>query len=189
VNLQCFFGFHSCLTQDDDTHVWGECIRCRKRFGEISRKEIRDYIENDPRVKALDAKWAKERMEMAGFKISYEHPTAQARRRPRQHVESHLECIRQLPCVICRTTVGIIEAAHIRKGNRRLGKRKVGVGEKPDDWWTTPLCQKHHTKQHSMSEMGFWDQYEIDPFVTALALWAATGDLDVMWQIAMEARP
>lgn len=92
----------------------------------------------------------------------------------RNHNTQHLAFIRQLPCVICgdNTTT---EAAHIRFASRRAGKRATGMGEKPDDCWTVPLCGRHHREQHGMNELMFWTESEIDPIFVALALWNATG--------------
>lgn len=122
---------------------------------------------------------------MSGFRIE---PTTAATRtkHPRVKEPSHLELIRQLPCVVCLTHP--VEAAHIRAPNFRLGKRETGKGEKPSDRWTLPLCQKHHMEQHAMNEMRFYDVKRIDPFATALALWAAEGDLGIMKIIVRLAR-
>lgn len=51
MNLRCRFGFHAMVTRDDDTHLWGECIRCGKRAGLVSRKAVRAYIEAEERQK------------------------------------------------------------------------------------------------------------------------------------------
>lgn len=125
---------------------------------------------------------------MSGHRIEYVEPVRQ--RRPRVKDGGHLDNIRQLPCIICGTHP--VEAAHVRIGSRKHGKRPTGLGEKPDDRWTIPLCARHHRldpeAQHSGYELRFWDDYEIDPFATALSLWAADGDLTTMEQIIREAR-
>ena len=101
-------------------------------------------------------------------------------RRPREKKPGHLDFIRSLPCLICGQ--GDVHAAHIRAGNLALGKRPTGAGEKPSDGWAVPLCGDHHVwgpdAQHGRGEMAWWDEHRIDPFVTALALWMATGDYD-----------
>lgn len=92
-------------------------------------------------------------------------------RRPRQHCEAHLRYIRQLPCVICGNNIET-EAAHIRFAREEIGKRKVGVGEKPDDKWTVPLCGKHHREQHQHGERAWWADRRLDPIKIAQDLWA-----------------
>jgi Protein of unknown function (DUF968). len=94
---------------------------------------------------------------------------------PRVHNEKHLQFIRQLPCVVCEDNTST-EAAHIRFSDARAAKINPGVGAKPHDRWTVPLCGKHHRKQHEMNEQGFWDAAMIDPIFVALALWSVSGD-------------
>ena len=89
-------------------------------------------------------------------------------REPRQRDAKHLDYIRSLPCCICG---GIdTEAAHIRTSSLAHGKTHTGMGEKPSDKWTVPLCNRHHSEQHSMWEMDFWKKYDIDPFMLAITL-------------------
>lgn len=107
-------------------------------------------------------------------------------KRPRRHSESHLEFVRQLPCVVCGDPTST-EAAHIRFACDEVGKRFVGIGEKPDDLWTIPLCGAHHRMQHESNERKFWQMFDRDPIVIALALWAHTGQHDVGTKIAREA--
>ena len=56
----------------------------------------------------------------------------------------------------------------------------IGLAEKPDDCWTTPLCGEHHLfgeeAQHQGRELDFWRRHDINPFALALALWRASGD-------------
>lgn len=93
----------------------------------------------------------------------------------RQRDNNHLDFIRALPCVVCgdQTTT---EAAHIRFADRRLGKRQTGMGEKPDDAFTLPLCGSHHRDQHTGNERAWWQGREIDPIPLALALYRVSGD-------------
>jgi len=89
-------------------------------------------------------------------------------REPRQRDERHLDYIRSLPCCICG---GIdTEAAHIRTASLAHGKQHTGMAEKPSDKWALPLCNRHHNEQHSMNELAFWKQYDIDPFMLAITL-------------------
>lgn len=105
-------------------------------------------------------------------------------RRPRQHDEKHLAFIRQLPCLLTKTNIGV-EAAHIRYPDLRAGKRPTGIGEKPDDRWTVPLSNEMHRLQHTGSERAFWKAAGIDPIFTALALYAVSGDHEAAEQIVM----
>ncbi len=75
-------------------------------------------------------------------------------RHPRRHWAAYLAYIRSLPCVVCSSP--FTEAAHLRMSCRLAGKREVGMGEKPDDRWTLPLCSQHHREQHTMNESAFW---------------------------------
>lgn len=90
-------------------------------------------------------------------------------REPRQRDNKRLEWLRLQPCVICGDNTSS-EAAHIRTGCIEIGKSHTGMAQKPDDKWTVSLCSLHHREQHSMNEMAFWKQYEIDPFMLALTL-------------------
>ncbi len=99
-------------------------------------------------------------------------------RHPRVKLVPHLEFIRSLPCLTCGDNTST-EAAHIRMGDRSAGKRPTGMGEKPSDIWTVPLCGACHRYQHKSSEAAFWQELGIDPVKKALALWAASGDHEI----------
>lgn len=109
-------------------------------------------------------------------------------KQPRLHDEKHLAFIRQLPCIVSGDNISV-EAAHIRYSDIRVAKRKVGIGEKPDDCWVLPLSGDIHRKQHGMSERAFWDQIGIDPILYALALYAVSGDHERGCQIVGAAQP
>lgn len=112
-------------------------------------------------------------------------------KQPRVKAPGHLDMIRQCPCLACGTWSGI-EAAHLRAGDRRFAKRETGGAERPSDCWTLPLCAEDHRtgrdSQHAGNELAFWHRLGIDPFVTAAALWTATGHLERMQKIVREAR-
>jgi len=97
-------------------------------------------------------------------------------RQPRIRDEAHLNRIRALPCIICFRAAPS-EAAHVRYGEPSSGKRKAGVGEKPDDMWTLPLCAEHHRTgkdaQHGTNERAWWALHGIDPIPICKALAAA----------------
>ena len=98
-------------------------------------------------------------------------------RQPRERDEAHLQFIRQCPCLVCLNNIET-EAAHVRFSDARAAKDNPGVGQKPDDGWTVPLCSSHHREQHSMGEVKFWDQKMIDPLFVAMALYLNSGDLE-----------
>lgn len=103
-------------------------------------------------------------------------------RQPRIHNATHLEFIRSLPCCVCGNDVET-EAAHLRFGDYKAAKPKAGVGEKPDDLWTVPLCGKCHRHQHQGNEQRFWDIAEINPLMVALRLFSVSGDFEAGVQV------
>ena len=109
-------------------------------------------------------------------------------RQPRVHDEAHLEFVRSLPCVACGNNIST-EACHIRHSDLRVAKRQVGIGEKPSDVWTVPMCGQCHRRQHEMgNERAFWQQVGIDPILIALALYAVSGDHERGCEIVANAR-
>lgn len=106
-------------------------------------------------------------------------------RRPRIHDEAHLGFIRSLPCVTCGDDTSV-EAAHLRTGSLRYGKRPTGLGEKPDDSWCLPLCGRCHRRQHTGNELEFWLNQGVNPFVLAMSLHNATGDRELAQEVINE---
>jgi hypothetical protein len=83
----------------------------------------------------------------------------------------HLAYIRTLPCLFCGR-LGPSDPAHIRTGT------DGGIGLKPSDRFTVPLCRDDHRHQHQVGERTFWHEVgmEIEDVVTlALALWDVSG--------------
>lgn len=117
--------------------------------------------------------------------------STKGRKRPRKNNGGHLKFIRGLRCCSCGTSANI-EAAHVRYGDPRYGKRSAGIGEKPDDRWTVPLCNNCHVRgvdsQHNTGEKKFWTRLKIDPLALALALWGISGDDEAGEQIVGEHR-
>lgn len=99
-------------------------------------------------------------------------------RDPRREDPKHLAYVRRQACCVCGKP-GPSEAAHIRM--RRSDLRKdIGMGEKPHDMYTVPLCNWDHVSgpkaQHKMNERIFWFELnQIDPFAIALRLWHESG--------------
>ena len=98
------------------------------------------------------------------------------KRQPRSRNEQHLDFIRSLPCCVCLDNTSV-EAAHLRMSDARIGKFNAGVGAKPDDKFTLPLCGKHHRIQHEIGEEKFW--YGEDPIFLSLALYSVGGDVEM----------
>ena len=109
-------------------------------------------------------------------------------RRPRElrarlEDADHLRLIRALPCLISgHTPAG--QAAHIRYANAQFGKDITGIGVKPDDKWTVPLCAWEHTEssgaQHRFGEEAWWIDRGIDPLQVASNLYACSIALRAM---------
>jgi len=97
-------------------------------------------------------------------------------RDPRQHDRKHLDFIRSLPCCVCLNSVET-EAAHVRMSDAMSAKINPGVGAKPHDRWTVPLCSQHHREQHADGdERAFWHWHCINPLWLALVLHSVTGN-------------
>lgn len=62
----------------------------------------------------------------------------------------HLKFIRGLACCVCKKPPPS-DAAHVRIGGGG------GMGLKPSDFRTVPLCNKCHATQHSVGEKQFWE--------------------------------
>lgn len=92
-------------------------------------------------------------------------------RQPREENPAYLAWVRTLPCLICARPGS--DPAHIRAAAPQYAKRYTGKGEKPSDKWAVPLCRDHHREQHATNELAFWLRYGIDPFATAVALYAS----------------
>lgn len=106
----------------------------------------------------------------------------------RQKSDTHRAFIASLPCLVCGNNIES-EACHIRMGDLRVAKpANPGTGTKPGDMWCVPMCGQHHRKQHTMNEHAFWRGHSIDPIITALALWAHSGDHEAGCQVVAHAR-
>jgi hypothetical protein len=106
---------------------------------------------------------------------------------PRKENPRHLAFVRMLPCAICGTYG--VDPAHLRTGNRALKKPETGMGEKPSDMWTIPLCRSHHDEQHTGNETAFWQGKGINPFTLCMDLYEATGDEERALAVLRSHRP
>jgi hypothetical protein len=82
--------------------------------------------------------------------------------------KKHLGFVASLPCVLCGEKS---IAAHIRIGGGG------GMGLKPHDSHTVPLCHLHHSKQHNEGERTFWGDVQ-KAINLANHIYANTGDDD-----------
>ena len=65
----------------------------------------------------------------------------------------------------------------------------AGVGAKPDDKYTLPMCGRHHREQHvAGDEREFWKNLGIDPIKITLVLYAVSGDHERGCEIVANAR-
>jgi hypothetical protein len=98
---------------------------------------------------------------------------------------AYLAAIRQLPCLRCTMEpCGI--AAHLRMSSGAFGK-KSGLGRKPSDRWSLPLCQEHHDLQHKIGELQFWHDAGISPVLTAIKLYERRDDAVAMRAVVFAA--
>ena len=98
-------------------------------------------------------------------------------KRGRQTDKEHLACVRKLPCAKC----GIApagEAAHVRKST--AGKPVTGMGTRPDDCFTVPLCRDCHAEQHRDGETHFWSNVGINPLHLAEKLYRLSPNQEAM---------
>lgn len=83
---------------------------------------------------------------------------------------SYLQFVRGFQCavrdcdLVARGFAQRIEAAHVRAGT------DGGIGLKPSDFWTIPLCDHHHRDQHLVGEQSFEDCFHLDMKALALEL-------------------
>ena len=96
-----------------------------------------------------------------------------------------LKMVSQLPCLVCKRP-GPSEVAHVRYAAPDHGKPPTGLGAKPSDVWTVPLCAWCHRDgpdaQHKSGERAWWARKGIDPVAVAKALRAA-GSVDEMLKV------
>jgi hypothetical protein len=94
--------------------------------------------------------------------------TVQEPRRARDR--EHVKYVAQHPCLVCGRQPS--DAHHLRFTQSRA------LGRKVSDEFTVPLCRGHHREVHRCGdEAGWWKTIDIDPTVTARALWLNTHPL------------
>jgi hypothetical protein len=113
-------------------------------------------------------------------RIAKDIPRSNRKPNPRRQAE-HLAFIRMLPCIACGRSAPS-QAAHVRSGT------DGGVGLKPHDKFSTPMCAACHAKQHKVGELTFWSALGIDPLDTAYRLWTISGNLEAGARLIFRAR-
>lgn len=77
----------------------------------------------------------------------------------------YLKWLRNQPCAVGGTCAGSIQACHVRRGT------DGGMGLKPSDRFSLPMCAAHHGEQHMAGERTFEDRHGIDMKATAEAFY------------------
>ncbi len=95
-------------------------------------------------------------------------------RQPRVKDERFLAYVRTKRCCRCGG-MPPVQAAHLRGAQPGLDKRPTGMGERPDDRWSIPLCPSCHLDGpdalHKTGEANFFRHLGFDPFRLAEALY------------------
>ena len=72
----------------------------------------------------------------------------------------HRAWIRKHHCIVGNCNLVPIECAHVRLG--LPAGEQAGMSQKPGDEWCVPLCQLHHSEQHSVGEQTFAQLHLLD---------------------------
>ena len=108
-------------------------------------------------------------------------------RSPRVQEPTHLQAIRQMPCLKCGVD-GFSEAAHVRMNSAAFNKR-AGKGEKPSDMWALSLCASCHRtdddSQHKVGEETFWHGLNLNPLLICEQLHKVSPDLVAMRSVVL----
>ena len=94
----------------------------------------------------------------------------------------HLKFIAAIGICLACGRRGPCEAAHVRKGTGG------GMGLKPPDKFTLPLCAACHHEQHQIGEAEFFGRLQIDALDAALRLWTISGNKEAAERIIFRAR-
>ncbi len=125
-----------------------------------------------------------------GSLLKSERPAKHKPHRPaRDKDDKHLAAVRQCMCLSCgKDPAGV--AAHVRMS--APGKPITGIGIKPDDKYTLPLCPTCHTDspeaQHEVGEVHFYRKLGIDALVVCARLYAVSPDVEAMRAVIQAAR-
>ena len=98
-------------------------------------------------------------------------------RHPQERDPEHLAAIRLCMCLSCgKHPCG--EAAHVRMSEP--GKPNAGIGARPDDKFTLPLCHSCHMEQHAIGEAEFYVRLGIAPVMSARLLFHYSPNVPAM---------
>ena len=93
----------------------------------------------------------------------------------------HLKFVSAQPCLVCARSPS--DAHHLKFAQGRALARKVS------DEFAVPLCRTHHRELHLRGdERTWWQQLNVDPMLTASALWAQTHPALARPDMALEER-
>ena len=116
-----------------------------------------------------------------------ERTERQALRQATDSNPAYLALIRQLPCLKCGLEPAG-EASHVRYNSGAHGKHN-GMGKRPADRWTVPLCGACHRTDndalHQIGEQLFWHLLGIDPLLICERFYAKRGDFGAMRAITL----
>jgi hypothetical protein len=94
----------------------------------------------------------------------------------RMRDREHVKFVASHPCLICGRQPS--DAHHLRFTQSRA------LGRKVSDEFTVPLCRGHHREIHrSSGEAAWWQRTNIDPTVSARALWLQTHPLPSQYAV------
>lgn len=103
--------------------------------------------------------------------------------------EAHLVAVRQCVCLRCGLDPAG-EAAHVRLTSG-VRHKFGGMGRRPADKWTLPLCSGCHWRdsdsQHRIGEIAFYHLLGLDPLLVCERLYAKRGDLVAMRAVIFNA--
>lgn len=108
-------------------------------------------------------------------------PSAQERREGNS--AAHLAFLRELPCIV----TGKVPAGEVHHLKGSVARKERGVGMRATDKFGVPLSRIPHDELERIGSRHEWEWFEArgiaDPYTLALALWAASGDIDKGFKI------
>lgn len=70
--------------------------------------------------------------------------------------KEYLAFVRKSECLIGRRCFGDIVPHHLRSSSNS------GIGMKPDDYFSVPMCFLHHNETHQIGQRTFQNKYDVD---------------------------
>ena len=81
------------------------------------------------------------------------------------HSVKHQKFVASFPCVVCGNDTQV-QACHIRSIPKLVN---VGKGIR-DCRFLIPMCFSHHSEQHQIGELEFFEKYNINPILISMKL-------------------